>query len=66
MFTMKKLSHLVIMREGKKESLSKAQVDEVLALVSEIVAESPSAIACLILNGLRRLGARWKRKKKAD
>ena len=66
MFTMKKLAHVVIMREGKKESLSKSQVDEVLAIISEVLAESPSAIACLILNGLRRLGAKWAKKKRAN
>ena len=65
MFTMKKLSLVVTSREGKKEELSKAQVDEVLAIVSEIVAESPSAILCLIQNGLRRLGAKWAKKKRA-
>ena len=63
---MKRLISLVCKREGKKESISRAQVSEVLGVVSDILAREAlryksDAYGMLIANGLRRLS---KKKKK--
>ena len=64
MSKMQKLALEVAKREGKKKQISKAQVDEVLACVSDIIAEADDVEAieywgAIVRNGMRRM----KRKK---
>lgn len=59
MSKMQKLALEVTKREGKKQQLSKAQVDEVLACVSDIMAEADEVEAieywgAIVKNGMRR------------
>lgn len=51
---MKQLALEVSKREGKRTGVNIAQINEVLAVLSDLAVKCPASIAALINNGVRR------------
>jgi len=51
--TFQQLARVITLEEGKKESISNAQVMEVLKLLSIKCVEEPEVVICLLQNGIK-------------